>query len=150
MVLWSAQKSHYRRRRLTLIDVVAHDRDGIVDLRVDAGGFGIGKVGSTARWIRTGIARRDVRVVSAVVLCRHCFELCLVARMYGGEKLNKIGRMMMPKWLSCHLRLQQRSAAQDTALLKVSWLFLAAKVLLATKEKRGGGSHSIYKIVSCE
>ncbi len=64
--------------KLTLVDVVTHDRDGVVDLGVNTSGLGVGEVGSTARGIGASIPRRDVRVVTAVVLGRHdgC-EMCV-------------------------------------------------------------------------
>ena len=58
-------------RELTLVNVVPHDRDSVVNLGVNSCGLGVGEVGSTARGIGAGIPRRDVRVVAAIVLCRH-------------------------------------------------------------------------------
>ena len=60
---------------LTLVDVVTHDRDGVVDLRVDTSGLGVGKVGSTARRIGAGVPRGDVGVVAAIVLGRHVVDV---------------------------------------------------------------------------
>ena len=57
--------------RLTLVDVIAHDRDGVVNLGVDTSGFRVGKVGTAARRIGASVPRRDVGVVTAVVLCGH-------------------------------------------------------------------------------
>lgn len=54
-----------------LVDVVAHDRDGVIDLGVNTSRLGVGKVGTAARRIGASVSRRDVGVITAVVLGRH-------------------------------------------------------------------------------
>lgn len=63
--------------KLTLVNVVAHDRDGVVDLGVNTSGFRVGEVGSIALRIGAGVARRDVRIVTAVVVSRHDVCRCV-------------------------------------------------------------------------
>lgn len=70
----------------TLVDVVAHDRDGVVDLGMDTSRLVVGKVGTAAGRVGASVSRRNVRVIAAVVLGRHgVVELCV--SMMAGEMM---------------------------------------------------------------